>query len=179
VSPSRTQWYHRREVELICGKRGSEWLGHPLNRVAWMIVPLIRCLLITCAIAGWFAGLSGAQDKKAKKPAPVPTPGADLYKRNCAVCHGNDGKGNGPPPANSVYTEAPPDLTTLAKRHGGDFPEAYVVDVLRSGVRIPDHGPAEMPVWGIIFNAMSKSDERQVKLRITNLTNYLESIQVK
>jgi mono/diheme cytochrome c family protein len=144
-----------------------------------MIVPLIRSFLIACAIAGWITGLSGAQDKKAKKPAPVPTSGADLYKRSCALCHGNDGKGNGPPPANSVYKEPPPDLTTLAKRHGGEFPEAYVVDVLQSGVKMPDHGSAEMPVWGIIFNAMSKADETQVKLRITNLTNYLRSIQTK
>jgi hypothetical protein len=105
--------------------------------------------------------------------------GAQLYKQNCAVCHGNDGKGNGAPPSSSPFTESPPDLTTLAQRHKGEFPEAYVADVLRNGVKMPDHGPAEMPVWGIIFKSMAKSDETQVKVRITNLTNYLKSIQTK
>ena len=144
-----------------------------------MTVPVIRGFLIACAISAWITLLSGAQEKKSKKLAPVPTSGEDLYKRNCAVCHGNDGKGNGPPAANSVYKEPPPDLTTLARRHGGEFPEPYVVDVLRSGVKMPANGLAEMPVWGMIFNAMSKGDEKQVQLRIMDLTNYLRSIQAK
>jgi mono/diheme cytochrome c family protein len=144
-----------------------------------MSVRLIRALVILCALAGVSAGLSAEQDKHAKKTAPVPTSGAELYKQNCAVCHGNDGKGNGPPPANSPFKEAPPDLTTLAQRNKGQFPEAYVQDVLRSGVKLPDHGTVEMPVWGTIFKAMTKSDETQVKLRITNLTNYIKSMQVK
>jgi len=46
-------------------------------------------------------------------------------------------------------------------------------------VKMRDHGPAEMPVWGTLFTSMSKSDETQVKLRITNLTKYLKSIQRK
>lgn len=98
---------------------------------------------------------------------------------NCAVCHGTDGKGNGPPPVASSFTGSPPDLTALAQRDNGEFPEAYVADVLRNGVKMRDHSPAEMPVWGTIFQSMAKSDETQVKLRITNLTNYLKSIQTK
>ena len=95
------------------------------------------------------------------------------------MCHGNDGKGNGPPPANSPFTEPPPDLTAVGKRHNGEFPDAYVATVLRNGLTLPDHGTAEMPVWGVIFKSGAKSDESQVTLRITRLTGYLKSIQSK
>jgi mono/diheme cytochrome c family protein len=73
-------------------------------------------------------------------------PGAELYKSHCASCHGNDLKGNGPAPP--PFRDVPPDLTTLAKRHGGQFPTAYFIDVLRNGVMVRAHGPAEMPTWG-------------------------------
>jgi mono/diheme cytochrome c family protein len=101
--------------------------------------------------------------------------GAQLYSQNCAVCHGNDLKGTGPAP---YPYRAPPDLTTLARRHGGRFPYAYVSNVLRNGVEMPAHGPAEMPIWGAEFT-MDRLNEAQVRLRITNLTNYIESHQIK
>jgi mono/diheme cytochrome c family protein len=146
-----------------------------------MFTRLIRNFVVSCALLGLLAGTCAAQEKhpKTKQASPAPTPGAKLFKQHCAVCHGNDGRGNGPPPASSPFKEAPPDLTTLAQRHDGQFPEAYVSTVLRNGVKMPDHGPAEMPVWGTLFKSMTKSEESQVTLRITNLTNYLESIQAK
>lgn len=135
-----------------------------------------------CALPGAIAAIPAAQNQQVKKtPAahPNPAPGAELYKQHCAVCHANDGKGNGPPPASSQFKEPTPDLTTLAQRHGGKFPDAYVSDVLKSGVKMPDHGTAEMPVWGKAFQAINGSDEAQVATRIANLTNYLKSIQAK
>jgi mono/diheme cytochrome c family protein len=115
--------------------------------------------------------------KKVSTAAENSPTGSQLYKQNCALCHAEDGKGNDPPSVPSIFTASPPDLTTLAQRHNGKFPEAYVAEVLHGGVTSPDRGPAEMPVWGIIFKSMSKSDETQVKLRMTNLTNYLKTIQ--
>jgi mono/diheme cytochrome c family protein len=144
-----------------------------------MVIRVIRSLITLCALSGLVAVFSAGQEKQLKKTLPAPASGTQLYKQNCAVCHANDGKGNGPPPANSGFKVSPPDLTTLALRHNGEFPEAYVAEVLWNGVKIPDHSRAEMPVWGIAFKAMSQSDETQVKLRITNLTNYLKSIQTK
>jgi hypothetical protein len=67
----------------------------------------------------------------------------------------------------------------LARRHGNKFPDAYVSDVLRSGVKKPAHGPSEMPIWGKVFRAVDRSDESQVTLRITNLSNYIKSFQEK
>jgi len=129
------------------------------------------------ALAGSMSGRCAAQQPPAKKA--VPSAGARLYKANCAVCHGNDGKGNGPPPESSPFTGPPPDLTTLTKRHDGKFPDEYVELVLRNGTPAPNHGPAEMPVWGTIFKATTNSDKAQVSARIQNLISYLKSIQAK
>ena len=102
--------------------------------------------------------------------------GTGLYKQYCAACHGNDLKGSGPAP--EPY-QAPPDLTTLARRHGGRFPDAYVADVLKNGVVIPAHGLADMPAWGTDSRFASRSDPTQAGLRIAELTNYLKSLQAK
>jgi mono/diheme cytochrome c family protein len=102
--------------------------------------------------------------------------GAALYKQYCAACHGNDLKGSGPVPA--PY-RVPPDLSTLARRRGGKFPDGYVSDVLRNGVVLPAHGPAEMPVWGEEFAATGRLDASQVTARINALTQYIKSLQAK
>lgn len=146
------------------------------------VAPGIRGAAMLCAFSGALISIHAAHNQQVKK-APATHPnvasGAELYKKYCAVCHANDGKGNGPPPASSHFKEAPPDLTTLAQRHGGKFPDAYVSDVLRSGVKMPDHGRAEMPVWGVAFKTTDTMDEAQVAARIKNLTDYLKSIQAK
>ncbi len=95
--------------------------------------------------------------------------------RHCAVCHGNDLKGGGSVP--SPY-RVPPDLTMLARRHGGKFPDAYVSKVLRNGVVMPAHGPPEMPIWGPDFRRQG-ADSAEVTRRIANLTNYIKSHQAK
>jgi mono/diheme cytochrome c family protein len=109
-------------------------------------------------------------------PTYVP-PGKQLYREHCASCHGSDGKGGGPV-ASSLSTR-PPDLTTLAKRHVGAFPEQYVTTVLRFGTDISAHGSSEMPVWGPIFEFLEHYNEEAVRRRIENLCGYLKSIQEK
>jgi hypothetical protein len=71
----------------------------------------------------------------------------------------------------------PPHLSTLARRHGGKFPDTYVANVLRNGVNIDAHGTAEMPIWGPLFLSMDSSFQSQLNLRITNLTSYIKSLQ--
>lgn len=118
------------------------------------------------------------ETKPTKKPVEeVGLSGEKLYKQDCAVCHGNDLKGNGPAPP--PFKDLPPDLTKLAKSHGGKFPEKYFEDVLRNGVVIPAHGSPEMPTWGADFRTREHLDSTQVTLRITNLSDYIKSLQEK
>ena len=107
-------------------------------------------------------------------PTYVP-PGKQMYKDYCAACHGSDGKGRGP--LAPSLTKQPPNLTTLAKRHGGNFPEGYVTSVLRFGPGFSAHGSSEMPVWGPIFQYLENYNEAAVRQRIKNLCEFLKSIQ--
>ena len=139
-----------------------------------------RNLLVLCAAVVSTLSFAGAQDKQIKKTQVKPSnpvSGAQMFKEYCAVCHVPEGKGDGP--AATALKVPPPDLTTLAQRHDGKFPDDYVANVLRNGVKSPAHGSSEMPVWGPLFATMNRMDNAQVTLRISNLTNYLKSIQKK
>lgn len=126
---------------------------------------------------------AAAQDKPAVNKGKVSTPptiaasGKQTYMQYCASCHGVDARGEGP--AAFVLKTPPPDLTTLAKRHGGKFPHEYVFDVLRFGTRIVSHGSSDMPIWGPIFGSMENYDEVAVRKRIKDLSDYLASLQQK
>jgi len=138
------------------------------------------CFLMMSVVLFCAAGLLRAQEKAAKK-APIqntsPVSGEEMFKTYCAACHGKDAKGAGPATADLKTT--PPDLTTLAKRHEGKFPEDYVSNVLRNGVKAPAHGSSDMPVWGPLFAKVSGDDQSIVSMRIANLVRYLESVQAK
>jgi mono/diheme cytochrome c family protein len=103
--------------------------------------------------------------------------GTKLYRQLCAGCHGNDLKGNGPAPY--PFKDVPPDLTTLGRRHGGNFPDAYFAEVLRNGVPLPSHGPAEMPIWGTDFKMANGLSSAQITQRIADLASYIKSQQAK
>ena len=106
-----------------------------------------------------------------------PSSGPLMYKEYCASCHGADGKGDGPAaPALKVPVT---NLTTLAVKNGGTFPAAHVSAVIQGDAMTAAHGSKDMPVWGPIFRTMGGHSQAQATLRVRNLTNYLESIQVK
>jgi mono/diheme cytochrome c family protein len=151
-----------------------------------MIRPVCNLLVFGAALVSMHT-IAGAQENQIKKTQVKPTSsvsGAQMFKEYCAVCHGPSGKGDGP--VATALKVPPPDLTTLARRHDGKFPDDYVSNVLKNGVQNPAHGSGEMPVWGPIFDTLNRwkalcpgMDETPVTLRITNLTNYLKSIQKK
>jgi len=132
------------------------------------------------------SGLCLAQDKTDQKPVVKETPikqtsaasGKEMFTQYCAPCHGADGKGNGP--AASAMKTAPTDLTQLAKKHDGKFPANSVASVLKfGGGGTGAHGSADMPVWGPLFQSLDKYHDAAVQQRISNIVNYIESLQAK
>jgi mono/diheme cytochrome c family protein len=103
--------------------------------------------------------------------------GQDMFKSYCAVCHGEDAKGNGPA-ANSLKVP-PTDLTTLAQKNGGKYPAMHISSVVRGEADLPAHGTKDMPVWGRLFLRLSQGHEAEVQQRIANLNQYIESVQGK
>ncbi|MCS7027046.1 MAG: cytochrome c [Bryobacteraceae bacterium] len=120
--------------------------------------------------------LALAQKPEIKQVAPKPTnpaAGAEMFREYCAACHGVDGKGGGP--AAPAMKKPVPDLTLLSKNNGGKFPETRVYNSIQ-GDMVASHGSKDMPIWGNVLRGVSR-DEATVKMRLTNLTNYIKSIQ--
>jgi mono/diheme cytochrome c family protein len=103
--------------------------------------------------------------------------GKEMFNSYCAVCHGKDGKGNGP--AASAMKTPPADLTVLAQKNSGKYPASHVAAVLRGQATTPSHGSQDMPVWGPLFSSISQGHEGQVQQRINNLVTYIETLQAK
>jgi mono/diheme cytochrome c family protein len=104
--------------------------------------------------------------------------GHNLYSEYCEVCHGLRGKGDGS--FAEELRRAPADLTTIAQRRGGVFPEAELREIIDGRRHVRGHGgPAAMPLWGKEFSqgTADAAHEAQVRDKIDSLVVYLGSIQ--
>jgi mono/diheme cytochrome c family protein len=104
--------------------------------------------------------------------------GAEHYVQYCAACHGVTGKGNGP--AAGELRTPPADLTQIAARGGGDFPDYEIARYIDGRFVLPAHGSREMPVWGRRFGERivdGASAEEVVRGQLLILVEYLKSIQ--
>ena len=101
--------------------------------------------------------------------------GADEYYRLCAVCHGEQGRGDGP--MARVLKTPPPNLTLLAKNNGGHFPFLSVLEMIDGRNMIAVHGSREMPVWG---ESLTRDYDQFIARTIElELLLHLDSLQVK
>ncbi len=100
------------------------------------------------------------------------------FGKNCAICHGISGKGEGP--IINLLKDKPADLTQINKRHGGKFPFWSIYRMIDCREPIDGHGGREMPIWGDRFReetAVAQGAESLVRGRILQLIVYLQSIQ--
>lgn len=153
----------------------------------------MRAMRFCCAATILMAAVAFAVAQDQTAPAPdqksqvtvkhVPisktsaSSGKEMFVNYCAVCHGKDGKGNGP--AAPALKNPPTDLTTLAQKNGGKFDSAHVAAVIRGQAGTPAHGSADMPVWGPLFSSISQGHQSEVQQRVANLVKYIEGLQVK
>ena len=135
--------------------------------------------LLLVALFAAIGSLAYAQSKpKIKKVSAEytsPASGPEMFRAYCAACHGTDGTGTGP--AATALNKQPANLTQLSKKNGGKFPALRVVQFIQGDdmSMVAAHGTRDMPMWGTIFRTMG--DPTAVKFRLTNLTNYIESLQ--
>jgi mono/diheme cytochrome c family protein len=139
---------------------------------------LIRLFASTCVSIIAFAASSYGQDTDIGKRE---------YVINCAVCHGDKGKGDGPLVA--LLKKPAADLTKLQKDNNGVFPFDRVYEVIDGRETVAAHGPREMPIWGDKYNKeaaglmgvflTTKDLESFVRGRILALVGYIYTLQAK
>jgi mono/diheme cytochrome c family protein len=137
------------------------------------------------SVLGWIATAAaaataaGCASSSGGSLPPAGESGAMLYRLNCASCHGAEGHGDGP--VAKSMTVMVPDLTHIAARRGGRFPQEEVARIIDGLSPFAAHGTRQMPVWGYEFFDPRLDDEAARALadeRVRRLVDYLASIQV-
>jgi mono/diheme cytochrome c family protein len=148
-------------------------------------VRLRLCLLLLIPLLALAAASQSDPSSQSAKPeiknVPAgytsPTSGRQMYDAYCASCHGQGGQGDGP--AAPALKNVPTNLTQLAAKNNGSFPEAHVAQVIKGDLMMVAHGSKQMPIWGPVFLYLEQHDAATAQLRIRNLIRYIESMQQK
>lgn len=129
-------------------------------------------LLVAAALAGLVLNAAGAQELGNGKTE---------YMDSCAVCHGPEGKGDGP--LGDELVKRPADLTRLSRDNGGAFPYWRVFAMIDGRTMVPEHGDRDMPVWGRQFlpddarKYGPNAGEIVTEERIHELAGYVQTLQ--
>jgi mono/diheme cytochrome c family protein len=135
---------------------------------------MIKYLLGVIVIVGISSGAALAQARIEKGPIK-PTPASDagqMFNTYCAVCHGKEGRGDGP--AAIALSKAPADLTRIAARNGGTFPDVRVRRYIEGADEVPAHGTRDMPMWGNLFRSLNPDS---AAIRVAALAEYIKKMQ--
>jgi hypothetical protein len=78
-----------------------------------------------------------------------------------------------------ALVKKPPDLTSIAKRAGGKFPEERVRSTIDGRTELAAHGARDMPVWGLSFAEPGRdvSSEREIEAEIRALVRFIAKLQ--
>ena len=128
---------------------------------------------IAAAFAAFFLLYSFAAMGKA--PVEGAATGESLYRTYCQSCHGEAAKGDGPVAMYLVLPAA--DLTQIAIRRNGIFPEKDIYRIIDGRTEVRVHGTSDMPVWGDAFRREA-SPEKTTEY-IQKLVVYLKTVQEK
>lgn len=143
---------------------------------------MVKRLSLLVAAAAVLLATSYANQPKSKFVIPMertnPTDGKQMYVAYCAPCHGMDGRGHGPA---AIATKTQPvDLTLLARMNHGKYPDSHVATMVRYGTDNTVNSSAYMPAWGTLLAKLTNVNKQQeTDLRISNLSRYVHSIQVR
>lgn len=138
---------------------------------------MLSRILVGFAVLFLWSVSAVAQQPQVKKEPIKPVAASDasaMFQSYCAPCHGKDAKGTGP--AAKALAKAPADLTRIAARNGGTFPDVRVKRYIEGLDEVPAHGSRDMPMWGDLFRALNRDT---AQIRIQALNDYLKSMQVK
>lgn len=123
---------------------------------------------------------AGSEPEEAVAEAPVHKAadplerGEELYLSYCKICHGESGKAG---PMADLLKVTPPDLTKIAARRNGDYPEDLIFEVVKGSKKLKGHG-GEMPVWGETFRESENLEtEEEVDAEIRKVVAYLKTLQ--
>lgn len=103
------------------------------------------------------------------------------YERTCSLCHGLDGKGNGP--YAFALMQKPSDLTLIQKKNYAEFPFSKLYKLIDGREEVKAHGSRVMPIWGDRYSTenwlevRTRYSETLIRGRIFELLLYLETIQ--
>lgn len=137
---------------------------------------MLRHVLVALAVLSLSAGAAYAQPQ-VKQGAIKQVPASDaraMFDNYCAVCHGKTGVGDGP--AAKALTKAPADLTKLAARNGGTYPDVKVKRYIEGADEVAAHGTRDMPMWGELFRSLNRDT---ALIRIQALSDLIKGMQVK
>lgn len=142
-----------------------------------------KCLKSTVAAMAMFcvalffgAGSCFAQDRIV---------GSFEFKWHCSPCHGSDGKGK--VVSQALQMDRAPDLTTLAIRNSGTYPEELVKNVIAGSTERKWHERSSMPPWGLYYSleevvgsstGLEEWRDEYVAEMIQAVSDYVRSLQV-
>ncbi len=115
----------------------------------------------------------------AEEPDARVVRGEALYHQHCGACHGTSADGKG---AVATFLDPkPPDLTRIAARRSGVFPDVEIQRIIDGRDPRAAHGPRDMPVWGYRFRAGQETavaGDATARGKIQLLVSFLKSLQV-
>lgn len=123
-------------------------------------------------VAGQIPAQSPSDSNVKIRYAPItrtsPGDGQKMYEQYCAVCHGLNGRGNGP--AAPGVAAPPMDLV--------DVPRSRIRNVLDDNIAWRVHEKAGMPYWYDSFRWLDKGDSAGLSdMRVTALVSYVKRLQ--